>query len=624
MSHRQIVGLLAAALASFSAFAWFVWSTKLQGLDLGSLWLPSPGYTRFLLVWTLWCTATVVPASLALAALVDARIIAGGTELSDRVRAWASDDRVWMATGGLLAFALANWVNVLVLAGGSVVDDESVYQFCAELLASGRLYAESPEPWIFWERIFIVNDGKWYGQYFLGWPLLMVPGIWLGVPEIMNPVYSGLTVPFLFLATRRIAGVLAARVATLLFVFSPMIVIAAATRMSHTTCLLALTMMLYFHLRTRGEDAGKPWPHAAMAFSFCMAFFIRPQTAVPLGLPLLVIWLIGHFRERRSWATFSVFSAVCLAMAAVFLGINYLQTGGAFYPAIQRVIDAQLEAGSPFSQIAAWPDQKVQNLSLDIGTGMLTVVSGITRLNYDAFGWPVSFLFVPFALAVRSTRGVWWMGTCFLLAMLIVTDAGIDVFGPSHFFELVLPMLVLSGAGVSRVQAFARQNASAFGSWRGIARRLPVTLVGTLIVVATFGFAPPRIAAAGRIAMASGAPKAQVEAAGIENAVLFGTVPHSPCKSIPTRSWVFWPPGNDPALSNDLLWVNHVNTEDDRVFMQRYFPDRKGYWYLWNSECELLIGSIDDAGAVSLPPNPRMGADYRVDFPRLTRISSTR
>ena len=133
-----------------------------------------------------------------------------------------------------------------------------------------------------------------------------------------------------------------------------MIVIAAATRMSHTTCLLTLTMMLYFHLRTRGEDARKPWPHAAMAFSFCMAFFIRPQTAVPLGLPLLVIWLVGHFRERRSFSTFAACSSVCLAMAILFLTINYLQTGGAFYPAMQRVIDAQLEVGSPFSQMAAW------------------------------------------------------------------------------------------------------------------------------------------------------------------------------------------------------------------------------------------------------------------------------
>ena len=49
--------------------------------------------------------------------------------------------------------------------------------------------------------------------------------------------------------------------------------------------------------------------------------------------------------------------------------------------------------------------------------------------------------------------------------------------------------------------------------------------------------------------------------------------------------------------------------------MERYFPDRKGYWYLWDSECELLIESIDDAGAISLPPNPRLGSDYRVQFP---------
>lgn len=614
MSPKQARWLLAASIVAFAIFTRLAWSHGLAQLDLGALLLPSPGYTRFALVWAVWCTLTVIPAAFAIAALAESRTKAGPSELGAQLSALFAKDRTWMVLGGILAFVFANWVQFLAMGSGRIVDDEPVYQFGAELLASGRLYAQSPEPNIFWERIFIVSDGKWYPQYFLGWPFLLVPGIWIGMPELMNPIYSGLTVPLLFLCTRKVAGSLAARVATVLFVASPMVVIAAASQMSHTTCLLFLTLTLYAFLRTRDDGSG-PWLHALFALAFCVAFFIRPQTALPMGLPLLVVWLIEGLRARRSPSTFLAFGSVCLVMMAVFLSINHAQTGNALYPAMQRVIDHQLESGSFFPQFAIGTEVKAQNLTLDPWLGLLNSLSGIVRLNFDAYGWPISFLFVPFALMVRSTRVVWWMAITFLLAMLAVTDAGIDVFGPSHFFELILPMTVLSGAGFARLDEFARTNGRLFEGWGGIAGRFPRALVASLLVATLFGFTPVRIATARRVAQAAAAPSVAIEEAGISNAVLFGNIPHSPCMSRPTHSWVFWPPGNDPELSNDLLWVNHINTEDDRLFMERYFPEREGYWYHWTARCELALVSIDDPSADRVPPNPRLPSGYRVEFP---------
>ncbi len=67
----------------------------------------------------------------------------------------------------------------------------------------------------------MINDGKFYAQYFIGWPALMAPGVWVGAAGYMNALYSALTVPPLFAIARRMGGTSAARVAILLFARIP-------------------------------------------------------------------------------------------------------------------------------------------------------------------------------------------------------------------------------------------------------------------------------------------------------------------------------------------------------------------------------------------------------------------
>ena len=77
--------------------------------------------------------------------------------------------------------------RVVVYQGLPILDDESAYQFAARLLAEGRVVGESPPDKLFWDRWFMVNDGSWYAQYFLGWPALLAPFEALGLPQLANP-----------------------------------------------------------------------------------------------------------------------------------------------------------------------------------------------------------------------------------------------------------------------------------------------------------------------------------------------------------------------------------------------------------------------------------------------------
>ena len=69
------------------------------------------------------------------------------------------------------------------------VANKSSYNGCTayadfrELLADGRLWTASPPMPRFQDHPFLINDGRVYTHYFLGWPAQMLPDLWLGALE---------------------------------------------------------------------------------------------------------------------------------------------------------------------------------------------------------------------------------------------------------------------------------------------------------------------------------------------------------------------------------------------------------------------------------------------------------
>ena len=101
--------------------------------------------------------------------------------------------------------------------------------FAARLLAAGKLSVPSPPLKLFFDHGFFINDGRLRPFGFLGWPALMAPGVWLGIPGLMNAVYFAASVPPLFLSARTLLGSAWARLALLLWVSSPFLIALAAT-----------------------------------------------------------------------------------------------------------------------------------------------------------------------------------------------------------------------------------------------------------------------------------------------------------------------------------------------------------------------------------------------------------
>ena len=583
-------------------------------LDLGrSLNPPTPGFGRFLAFYGLF-------GSLAAACFVVAAVrLAARGDLGQRLaNAWdAAPDGKWMLYASLLAFLIPAALRHWLLRGLPLTDDEAAYRFMAQLLAQGRLFADSEPLKLFFDNRFLVNDGKVYAHYFLGWPALLMPGLWIGLSGFMNALYSALTVPALFRVARRLAGSRWAKVATLLFLASPMLMLAAATELSHTSCIAALAWFTWFCLRSRDDDAGLG-VHAAAATAFSVAFFIRPTSALGIGLPLLLWWLFGVLQSRqRILAKLLAFGAPAALLAGLFFYVNWVQTGSPTSVAYQRAFEYAQENDFRFSLWSGEDDlfQEMQWISAPFT--LAVAGSAILRFGIALFGWPCSFLFALFA-GRGTLRGVLgWSVLCYFVTHALTSNVGIDTLAPMHYFEVAWPVLLLSACGLATLARWARRLDDALPvdgmRWGAV----PMAGLFSLVLVALIGYLPLRYGAVSRIVDDVAKPYEALEKADIHRAVIFAPDPFiNYCSHPPTRGWVFVRPNNSPDLDDDVLWVNHLSLETNRLLMQS-FPGREGFVMGWDRSCEVRFvplkglppGSVPDARVSGIDQVGRAGVD---------------
>lgn len=594
---------------------WALGHERLGGfvLDLGrSLHEPTPGLGRYLALWSVFGGVAAACLAVGVARLLRHR------RLEERwAAAWlAASDRRWIAYGTLIALLVPALLRTWLLHGTRLTDDESAYRLAAQLLAAGRLYGDSPPLKLFFDNRFLINDGKLYTHYFLGWPALLAPGVWLRIPGFMNAVYAALTVPPLYLTLRRLAGAAWARAGVVLYLVSPMLMVAAATETAHTSCVAALAWLTWCALRA--AEPGASWRfHSGTALAFSVAFFIRPTSALGVGLPFLALWA---WSLRRRGGTelgraLAAFFLPALCGAAAFLLVNRAQTGSAFEVAYQRAYSYAEENDFRF---ALWPHPVAGGSFTELtvggpGRALAVTAAALFRLQAALFGWPSSLVFAAFA-AWRPGRVLWAAVGSYFLLHLFTDNVGADTFAPMHYFEVAWPLLVLTALGLARLTAAAgRLELATGGSERWPWRSLPAAGAVALVAVTLLGYVPVRFAAIHRIAANVRMPQEAVVAADLHRAVVFAPDPFVVyCRSAPTRGWVFARPNNRPDLDDDVLWVNHLSVADDRRLLQ-HFPGRRGWVMVWDVHCQVRLlpldalrpGSIPDAAVRGLDPADR-------------------
>lgn len=602
--------LIAAAFHQLGAEVYAGWA-----LELGTVWEPRARHLLFLVFFT-FAAVLVVP------------LVATGLlrAFGDRKPWPEADDRWFLARAVIAGILIPAALRLLVFGNVHVTDDEPVYRFAAELLLQGRVTMESHPMRLFFDHAFMVNDGEMYSQYFLGWPAFLSVGVALGAPGFVNAVLSGLTVLPLYRLVKELTDRTWAQVVTLLFLLSPMLQLMAATELSHTSALFALTWTAWLAHRAVAEP--ERWgPPALLGLAFSVAFFIRPLTALGIGGPFLVFWGLSWWRSERRLAPVAAFLGPTVVLASLFLLVNQLQTGSALKPAYMAWDEYSRENAFRFS--ARNPDTapEVPNLAFT-GDRYLgrTIWVGLLRLNYALLGWPTAFLFVPLALAVRRSGVLWASAGIFLFLHLPLYDPGIDTFGPVHFAELALPVLVLSALGLQRVSRWIDapgwspgdlpDEAEAPGRPPSVGRRVVLATVAGLLFCTVTLYAPVRLRAASVAGTLAGIPGMMLERAGLEDAVVFSTIPWTvacnPAIPVPSRPFVFWWPVNEPGFTDEVLHANHLSVARDRALMEEYFPERSGWILRWTDQCTLELIPLNDPAAETVPNGIMLATNRRV------------
>ena len=112
----------------------------LNPIPLGSPFFPRQGYAYFLTVWTFLGGI----ASLVLAvALARFSRTPSAQRLRERLRLSETADATWIVAFMFAGFVIPALIRTFVLQFAALTDDEAVYRFTADLIASGAIAASS-------------------------------------------------------------------------------------------------------------------------------------------------------------------------------------------------------------------------------------------------------------------------------------------------------------------------------------------------------------------------------------------------------------------------------------------------------------------------------------------------
>lgn len=209
----------------------------------------------------------------------------------------------WARGMGLpLTLGIASAVIVRYVWGGwhpvAFIHDEASYLLEAETLARGHFTAPVPPLPAFFEQYHVFTTPVLASRYPAGWPLALVPGIWIGMPILMPLLLTGITGGFLGALVRRVAGPVAAIVAWLWWIAPPIALRFRPTFLSEHLS-TALWVVGFWALWRWREDRRTRWL-VLLSLSVAWDGITRPLTAIAFALPVAAVVLHDAVR-RRKW-----------------------------------------------------------------------------------------------------------------------------------------------------------------------------------------------------------------------------------------------------------------------------------------------------------------------------------
>ena len=476
-----------------------------------------------------------------------------------------------MAAGAVSAIGLVVTLSIakVVLEGMPHVQDSVAYLFQAKIFALGRLWAPlPPHPEFFAHEFIVMRDGRWFGKYPPGWPLLLALGVLAGAPWAVNPVCAALSLLVLYRLGREIYRPRVGLLASVLGVTSPFLLFLSGSMMAHPSGLLFILLFAWMYWRATGPHRSN-YASALAGAAIGMACLIRPYSALVAAFPFVVdAFLRGRRAPGDAMRRFVPMVVAAIPFVGAFLAYNAVFTGNPFYPTQQL--------WWPFDRVGFGPDHGPW------GYTPIDALNNVSRNFHEllehAFGWPqfttLSLAALPF-LSGRARRWdvLWAAGFLAVAAGYALWWADGIMYGPRFYYEGFGFLILLTARGVDVLLDIASPLASPV---RTPVQWMPMGLVylvvaGLVAFNAAFYF-PGQWALYHGYNYVNHSKLDAVARAGIHHAVVFADV---------GQWYEWWEYGmvfsaNDPLLTGDVIYARDLGDARDRELMAD-FPGRSFY-----------------------------------------------
>jgi hypothetical protein len=476
-----------------------------------------------------------------------------------------------------VVLAITNLISWRVFQHFPHVADSINQVFQGRIFASGRITLPSRVDDYFFGFLQLITDGtRMYAQYPFGHSLLLALGSLVHAEWLVNPLLGSAEITVLYFMGKELYDEKTGRIAALLGMASPFLLIMSSEYMNHASALLFLSLFLLFFFRTirplrGGHASSKLTDPVLCGLSLAMALNIRPLSALAVSFPIACYSVYLLLRSRGT-----SLPAFLLLLAPVLLGLgafgvyNYLTTG-----------DPLLSGYNAYGMLAYGHDR----WGLGFGArgpagfpphtplrGLIQTGNNLNALNLSLFEGPLPGLLLVLLLFLTFTRKpVDW-----LLLVSFVALPGLYffywahdlVFGPRFLYEGLAPLLLLSARGLIEFPGFVGRTVGADAE----TRTRNVIVIGatfSLSVTAAFGLTKLTTQYGFRYLNVDNRVHARVIEGGVSNAVVFIG---------PTRTTYY----GAGLLNNALDFAGPVVYARDRgvenYVLMRQFPGRAYYY----------------------------------------------
>jgi hypothetical protein len=217
--------------------------------------------------------------------------------------------------------------------------DELTQALQARIFADGMLWrASGPHPEFFSSLLMADVAGRHFSQFPAGGPAMLVPGVLLGAPWIVDPVYAAIGIvafaAFLRVAEPR-AGI--AMSATVLLAFAPFTLFMSGSQMNHVPTLMWILLAMASLARVMTSGLPRPVFAFVSGLAFGCAATIRPVDALAFALPAGAWYLARALRDTRRWRDALAAAAGVAIPITLLLWVNHETTGKALLFGYQLV-----------------------------------------------------------------------------------------------------------------------------------------------------------------------------------------------------------------------------------------------------------------------------------------------